>query len=346
MQADAPHPIFCVTDDYGWVQEKRIRYLALNLPDVRLAPLSGSQFVDSWRHGELTGKPVYFCSWRTMIALERSRQCHFSEDDYGSFMASVTSHYNIGGGLNTDAALPRGSDPEEAFVQALEMLGKFRVVTVNSNILRELLAPHLPDLVYAPNGVDTDHFQPQTVRSYSHEHPIIGWVGKIKAAKNADLLDAVAAPLSAMGYGFNRLGVYKKKSPLTILKKLITGRNEGVLSEEEMPSFYHSMDFYLNTSWHEGTPNPALEAAACGVPVITTRVGNMPDLIRDGENGFFIKPETKSVLDVFDGLRGMSQDAYERLSCTIRSDITQSWTWKQASKNYRAAFDRLLVKPN
>ncbi|MEO8601389.1 MAG: glycosyltransferase [bacterium] len=40
----------------------------------------------------------------------------------------------------------------------------------------------------------------------------------------------------------------------------------------------------------EGTPNPALEAAACGCTVVSTPVGTLPELIRDAANGYLVEP--------------------------------------------------------
>ncbi|WZB73295.1 glycosyltransferase family 4 protein [Achromobacter xylosoxidans] len=43
-----------------------------------------------------------------------------------------------------------------------------------------------------------------------------------------------------------------------------------------MPAYYNSLDLYVCPSAIEGTPNPVLEAMACGVPVISTDVGIVP----------------------------------------------------------------------
>ncbi len=55
----------------------------------------------------------------------------------------------------------------------------------------------------------------------------------------------------------------------------------------KMPELYQCLDTYLITSREEGGPMALLEAMACGVPVVSTRVGMSNDLIKDGVNGFF-----------------------------------------------------------
>lgn len=51
---------------------------------------------------------------------------------------------------------------------------------------------------------------------------------------------------------------------------------------------YNSASIFINPSFNEGGPRVVLEAMACGLPVITTPVGAMPDIIKDGESGLFI----------------------------------------------------------
>jgi glycosyltransferase involved in cell wall biosynthesis len=58
---------------------------------------------------------------------------------------------------------------------------------------------------------------------------------------------------------------------------------------EDTASLYPAMDVFLCTAREEGGPCTVLEAMSCGVPVVTTDVGHVPELITDGERGFIIE---------------------------------------------------------
>ena len=56
-------------------------------------------------------------------------------------------------------------------------------------------------------------------------------------------------------------------------------------SRDDLARAYHGVDVCLVTSRQEGGPKAVLEAMATGVPLVTTRVGQAAELVRDGENG-------------------------------------------------------------
>jgi len=62
-------------------------------------------------------------------------------------------------------------------------------------------------------------------------------------------------------------------------------------SREELASAYRALDVYLVPSRQEGGPKAALEAMASGVPLVSTRVGQVPELVEHGRNGFLVDVE-------------------------------------------------------
>ena len=60
--------------------------------------------------------------------------------------------------------------------------------------------------------------------------------------------------------------------------------------QEEVAGYYRLFDAFLLPSVNEGTPVSAIEALASGTPVVATRVGGVPDVVRDGIDGFLVEP--------------------------------------------------------
>jgi glycosyltransferase involved in cell wall biosynthesis len=108
-----------------------------------------------------------------------------------------------------------------------------------------------------------------------------------------------------------------------------------------MLDFYHSLDVYVCASRSEGTPNPCLEAMACGLPVITTRVGNMPELIRDGENGYLVERNVAAIAEKVARLRD-DPVARERMGRAARAAVVESWDWRRQATRYHAMLQSVL----
>jgi glycosyltransferase involved in cell wall biosynthesis len=66
--------------------------------------------------------------------------------------------------------------------------------------------------------------------------------------------------------------------------------------QEEVGQFFSAFAVFVLTSGNEGTPVTAIEALAAGCPVVATRVGGVPDVVRDGEDGFLVEPEAMEEL--------------------------------------------------
>ena len=76
--------------------------------------------------------------------------------------------------------------------------------------------------------------------------------------------------------------------------------------QEEVASFYAAFDALVLPSGNEGTPVSVIEALAAERPVVATRVGGVPDVVRDGEDGFLV--EAGETGDLADRLEQLARD--------------------------------------
>lgn len=307
-----------LVDSLTWIQAQRAKDLQPYLPDHQLTVITP-------RMVEVSGASSYdaywLASWR--IVLANPWLLDMLPMEYT--MGSVTSHYNIGGGLKPELCFRKGADPTQEFDRAIETLKMFRVVTCNSKILYDLLSPHLPKIVLAQNGVDVEFFRPSQWRPMYNKLAVrVGWVGRVKGAKN-----------------FHLLRKAYECFPGWVDYRDVPVRKEGKppLDRESIRSFFQCLEFLACLSFHEGTPNPSLEAASCGVPLITTPVGNMPELIREGETGWFIEPTAESLIATMERLQYLEPWQYRHMSEAIREEILANWTWKRQAEPYRKVLE-------
>jgi len=180
---------------------------------------------------------------------------------------------------------------------------------------------------YTPNGVDTTFFAPANGAPKRHPGEIrVGWAGSLvnQGAAHRGFHEVIEPAVAAV--------------PGARLDAAI--REQYWRNRHEMLEFYRQLDVYVCASDSEGTPNPCLEAAACGVPVVTTRVGNMPELIVDGVNGFFFD---RSVADLKDRLTRLRDDLTlaSSMSASIRASIA-AWDWSAQAENYARMFESIV----
>jgi hypothetical protein len=109
-----------------------------------------------------------------------------------------------------------------------------------------------------------------------------------------------------------------------------------ILSQDEMVRWYNTGRVLLCTSTVEGTPNVAFEAAACGCALISTRVGNMPELIRNRENGLLVEPNCQAFYDAIVG----HEPRWSELAQALQADISE-WSWNRRAEQIFSALRAL-----
>jgi len=122
--------------------------------------------------------------------------------------------------------------------------------------------------------------------------PLLAFAGRLTAAKNLDIaLDALAriepATLVLVGDGEER-----PRLEAVAAQRGLDGRAVflGSRPRSEVLGVLGAADVAVLPSAWENFPHAAVEALAMGTPVVATRVGGVPEIVEDGENGLLVEP--------------------------------------------------------
>jgi glycosyltransferase involved in cell wall biosynthesis len=146
-----------------------------------------------------------------------------------------------------------------------------------------------------PNVVDTDAFVP-SARTAPPGPVRLLLVGGLAPVKRADrFLSVLARVRSRARHAVKGLIVghdLQHRWPLLQQQAdrlgLLPDGVEYRGAVQDMAAAYRDAHAVVLTSDREGTPNAVMEAMAAGLPVVTTRVGGVPDLVRHGRSGFVV----------------------------------------------------------
>lgn len=188
------------------------------------------------------------------------------------------------------------------------MRGVDRILTASQSAKGEIVdLLKVPDakVVVTPLGLSTRHSPvqvnealAQTLRKrYGLPEQFLLYVGTIEPRKNLERL------IEAYGMARERLGkstvglvlaggkgwlddsIYRKVQELSLLDDITF---TGYVSEEDLPILYNMATGFVYPSLYEGFGLPPLEAMACGVPVITSNVSSLPEVV--GDAGIMVDP--------------------------------------------------------
>jgi glycosyltransferase involved in cell wall biosynthesis len=203
---------------------------------------------------------------------------------------------------------------------------KSKGVLCNNMIsLRELRSIYEGPTGYIPRGVDPDLFK--NTRGYWNQGDefTVGFVGKENSGKG---LESIIKPACR---DFR-------------IKLMTNTRNyTNALSKEQMVDFYNQIHVLVVASTTDGTPNPALEAAACERPIVSVPIGNMPEFIKDGHNGFLVKRHSHIIGTKLQWLKDNRKVA-EEMGVNARQTVLDGWTWEHSMNYERKALKNIFEK--
>jgi sugar transferase (PEP-CTERM/EpsH1 system associated) len=198
------------------------------------------------------------------------------------------------------------------------------------------------------NGVDTGRFEPQPdtrVRmrrelGLSADCFVVGSIGRLVPIKDHCTLLKAAAALAGRGVNVRlllvgtgpQLGALQREADALAI---LSGRVSFFGASDRIPELLNALDAFVLPSLGEGMSNTLLEAMACGLPVVATRVGGNPELIEEGSSGWLFSP--RDVSGLADMLHRLSCDSAlcRQLGANARQRAVNQFSFQQMVSSYR-----------
>lgn len=210
---------------------------------------------------------------------------------------------------------------------------------VSSNILYDIYQ-HL-DIKYKPSavitdGINLDLFYPKNIQRLDRmDRPlVVGWVGNSAWSPGNDhkglhtIIKPAIENLQKAGYSIELLSSDKLDKHIPI---------------EEMVNYYEKIDVYVCASINEGTPNPVLEAMACGIPVISTNVGIVKDAFGPVQQQFLLEERSVACLEA--ALKKLMESPELMHDCSKENlESIKSWSWEYKAKDFEKFIKNSITK--
>ncbi|MCP8321668.1 MAG: glycosyltransferase [archaeon] len=184
-------------------------------------------------------------------------------------------------------------------------LKRSNAIIVPGNVIKDILIKHgvEKDIYLIPNGIDVNRFNPdingepiRDLLGIKDEHLVL-YIGRIAKEKNLDvLIKAVPKVLKNLPHckfvvaGIGPAADYYKNMVLeSNLKESIIF--QGYIEDENLAYYYAGSDIFVFPSKFETQGLTALEAMACGKPVVGADFLAIKDIVKNGYNGYLFDPD-------------------------------------------------------
>jgi glycosyltransferase involved in cell wall biosynthesis len=267
----------------------------------------------------------------------------------------------------------RSGDPRGIRQRRLGILGfrlflsLDRIVCISQEIRERCEGAGVPahKLVDIPNGVDAEVFAPASAADRSElrawlglpDHtPVVVFVGSLNRRKGLDILMAAWQEVIGQCPGARLLLVGPRDDPVNhfgdeaFSRELDAWRSTASIggsvvctgSVPEVSSYLRAADVFVLPSRYEGMPNALLEAMACGLPSVATRIGGVVDVATHDQHALLVPPEDASALArALLELLG-SQPLRQHLGQRARDHVQEHYSIDRIVDRYVALYRALL----
>jgi glycosyltransferase involved in cell wall biosynthesis len=205
-------------------------------------------------------------------------------------------------------SISRSNKLQEACRGAAKTVSCFTAVSkdLKDYFVKEINIPE-ESIRVIPNGVDIFRFAPgprngvlRDLLPDEFSGKVLISVGRLTEAKDQSTLLSTIEILKKQGRNIYLImvgdGEMRASLEEEIAQKELIHCVHLAGSRSDVPELLRGADAFVLSSKREGLPMSILEAMAAGLPVIATKVGGIPEVVKDGENGVLVPPQDQNSL--------------------------------------------------
>ncbi len=195
------------------------------------------------------------------------------------------------------------------------------------------------------NGIDVDRFELRETSPTGNAPTAIS-VARLSPEKDyATLLHAVAEVVPTVpDFRLQLVGDGSERNDLEQLTDRLDLREhvEFLGERSDVPALLARAGFFVSSSRTEGVSLTLLEAAAVGLPIVTTAVGGSPEVVEEGRTGFLVAPEQPSELAEAMTRMCRSRDRWTMMGRCGRERVERHFEVGRMVSEYESLYESLL----
>jgi len=230
-----------------------------------------------------------------------------------------------------------------------KLFGWASAVTSPSTYLLENMKTFRGDIQLIPNGINIEKYP---FRERSSPVPILIWLRAFHAIYNPMLGPNLIAALRKKGIESNLTMIGPDKGDGSLQSTLRVAEEQNVIElievirgvpKQEVPAALSKGDIFINTTNIDNTPVSVIEAMACGLCIVSTRVGGIPYLLEDGVDALLVPPDDADAM-AYAVERILTEPGLAgKLSANARKKAEQ-FDWSIILPKWRALFEDLMLE--
>ncbi len=193
---------------------------------------------------------------------------------------------------------------------------------------------------WIPNAVDVSKFK--IIEDIERKY--ITFIGRLSYIKGFDLFLKIIENIhkNNQNIKFLVVGEGPLYRMLQDFKKRIPIKHYHRVPHERMKEIYNQSKILLNTSRYEGMSTTILEAMACGVYIIASKVGGTPEIIKNEQYGYLFEINKLDLASDCCIKMYKNQNTLDKFSKVSRDYVKKQFSWEIITKKIIKIYDSLL----